>query len=119
MNVIVVGGGIAGLTTALRADALGHRVTVLVKGTLGDGCTPHAQGGIAGSYGAGDSAALHAIDTLQAGEGHGDALAIAALVDGAQAAIAGLIDVGVAFDRADDGGVVRGLEAADSRPRIA
>lgn len=119
MNVIVVGGGIAGLTTALRADALGHRVTVLVKGTLGDGCTPHAQGGIAGAYGAGDSAALHALDTLQAGDGHGDALAITALVDGAQAAIARLIDVGVAFDRAGDGGIARGLEAAHSRPRIA
>ncbi|MGX1793868.1 L-aspartate oxidase [Microbacterium sp. NPDC055312] len=119
MNVIVVGGGIAGLTTALRADALGHRVSLLVKGTLGDGCTPHAQGGIAGAYGAGDSPALHALDTLQAGDGHGDALAITALVDGAQAAIAGLIDVGVAFDRAPDGGIARGLEAAHSRPRIA
>ncbi|PKI92120.1 L-aspartate oxidase [Actinomycetales bacterium SN12] len=119
MNVIVVGGGIAGLTAALRADALGHRVTLLVKGTLGDGCTAHAQGGIAGAYGVGDSPALHALDTLQAGDGHGDALAITALVDGAQAAITQLIDAGVGFDRTSDGEIARGLEAAHSRPRIA
>lgn len=119
MNVIVIGGGIAGLTAALRADALGHRVTLLVKGGLGDGCTARAQGGIAGAYGPGDSPALHALDTLQAGDGHGDAVAITALVDGAQAAITRLIDAGVCFDRTDDGEIARGLEAAHSRPRIA
>lgn len=119
MNVIIVGGGIAGLTAALRADALGHRVTLLVKGALGDGCTAHAQGGVAGAYGPGDSPALHALDTLQAGDGHGDPLAITALVDGAHAAIAALVDAGVAFDRTADGDIARGLEAAHSRPRIA
>lgn len=119
MNVIVIGGGIAGLTAALRADALGHRVTLLVKGGLGDGCTARAQGGIAGAYGPGDSPALHALDTLQAGDGHGDALAITALVDGAAAAIDKLIAAGVAFDRFADGLLARGLEAAHSRPRIA
>jgi L-aspartate oxidase len=119
MNVIVVGGGIAGLTTALRADALGHRVTLLVKDILGDGSTACAQGGIAGVYGPGDSPALHALDTLQAGDGHGDALAITALVDGAAGAIDELIAAGVAFDRSADGVLARGLEAAHSRPRIA
>lgn len=119
MNVIVIGGGIAGLTAALRADALGHRVTLLVKGALGDGCTARAQGGIAGAYGPGDSPALHALDTLQAGDGHGDALAITALVDGAHDAIAGLTDAGVGFDRTINGQIARGLEAAHSRPRIA
>lgn len=119
MNVIVVGGGIAGLTAALRADALGHRVTLLVKDVIGDGCTACAQGGVAGAYGPGDSPALHALDTLQAGDGHGDALAITALVDGAAGAIDELITAGVAFDRSADGLLARGLEAAHSRPRIA
>ncbi|GAA2901342.1 L-aspartate oxidase [Microbacterium esteraromaticum] len=119
MNVIVAGGGIAGLTTALRADALGHDVTLVSKGALGDGCTAHAQGGIAGVYGPGDSPALHALDTLQAGDGHGDSLAITALVDGAPAAIDALIASGVPFDRTPDGEVARALEAAHSRPRIA
>lgn len=119
MKLIVVGAGIAGLTTALRAEALGHRVELFVKGALGDGCTAHAQGGIAGVYGAGDSPALHALDTLQSGNGHGDVWAITTLVEGADAAIAALIDAGVAFDRTADGAIARGLEAAHSLPRIA
>lgn len=119
MRILVAGGGIAGLTAALRADALGHDVQLIVKGELGDGCTAHAQGGIAGAYGPGDSAALHALDTLQAGSGHGDPVAIATLADGAADAIAALVAVGVAFDRTADGSIARGLEAAHSLPRIA
>ncbi len=119
MHVLVVGAGIAGLTAALRADALGHDVEVLVKGQLGDGSTAHAQGGIAGAYGQGDSAELHALDTVHAGDGHGDPAAIAALVDGAAAALDALIDAGVQFDRAADGAIARGLAAAHSLPRIA
>lgn len=119
MRILVAGGGIAGLTAALRADALGHEVHLIVKGELGDGCTSHAQGGIAGAYGPGDSAALHALDTLQAGSGHGDPLAIATLADGAADAISALVADGVAFDRTADGSIARGLEAAHSLPRIA
>ena len=119
MNVIVVGAGIAGLTTALRAEALGHDVAVFVKGALGDGSTAHAQGGIAGVYGPGDSPALHALDTMQAGAGHGDVWAITTLVEGADAAVEALVDAGVTFDRTDDGEIARGLEAAHSLPRIA
>ncbi|HTN54847.1 MAG TPA: L-aspartate oxidase [Microbacterium sp.] len=119
MKVLVVGAGIAGLTAALRADALGHDVEVLVKGRLGEGSTGHAQGGIAGRYGPGDSAELHALDTVHAGDGHGDPVAIRVLVDGAAAALEALIDAGVHFDRAADGSIARGLEAAHSLPRIA
>ncbi|SJN29696.1 L-aspartate oxidase [Microbacterium esteraromaticum] len=119
MKVLVGGAGIAGLVTAMRAHAIGHDVEVLVKGVLGDGCTAHAQGGIAGAYGPGDSAALHALDTMHAGNGHGDARAIAALVDGATAAIAALVDSGTPFDRTHDGALALGLEAAHSLPRIA
>ena len=119
MRVLVVGAGIAGLTAALRAHALGHEVELLVKGPLGGGCTPLAQGGIAGLYGPDDSPALHALDTMHAGDGHGDPRAIATLVDGAEDAIESLIVAGVAFDRSRDGEIARGLEAAHSLPRIA
>ena len=119
MRVLIAGAGIAGLTAALRADALGHDVEVLVKGVLGEGCTARAQGGIAGEYGPGDSPALHALDTMHAGDGHGDPVAIAALVDGAIAALDALVAAGVPFDRASDGSIARGLEAAHSLPRIA
>jgi len=76
MNVIVVGSGIAGLTAALHASAAGHVVSIVTKGDLDDGCTALAQGGVAGVYGPGDSAALHARDTLAAGAGLSDPAAV-------------------------------------------
>lgn len=119
MHVIIVGAGIAGLSSALDAAAAGHTVTLAVKGVLGGGSTPLAQGGIAGVYGAEDSAALHAADTLTAGAGLSDPVAVEALVEGAAAAIDALIHRGVPFDRTDDGEVLRGREAAHAHPRIA
>ncbi len=118
MNVVVVGSGIAGLTAALHADEAGHAVTLVTKGTLGDGCTALAQGGVAGVYGIGDSAAQHAADTIAAGAGLSDAAAVDVLVDDAADRIAELIRRGVAFDRSSDGKLLLGREAAHSHARI-
>lgn len=118
-RIVVVGAGIAGLTAALRAHRAGLAVTLVVKGALGGGSTPLAQGGIAGAYGPGDSSVLHAADTLTAGAGLCSPEAVAALVAGAPAAIAGLAAAGVAFDRDEDGSIARGQEAAHGHPRIA
>ncbi|MCI1020245.1 L-aspartate oxidase [Microbacterium sp. C5A9] len=118
MNLIVVGSGIAGLSAALHAHERGHSVTVVTKGSLGDGCTGYAQGGVAGLYGPDDSPALHAADTLTAAAGLADPAAVEILVDGAAERIAELIARGVAFDRSADGSLLRGREAAHSRARI-
>lgn len=118
-RIVIVGAGIAGLTAALRAHRAGLAVTLVVKGALGGGCTPLAQGGIAGVYGPGDSPALHAADTLTAGAGLSSREAVAALVAAAPAAIAELTACGVVFDRAEDGSIARGQEAAHRHPRIA
>ena len=119
MNVLVTGGGIAGLTAALHAHEAGHRVVLVVKDVLGDGATALAQGGIAGAYGPGDSAGAHAADTLTAGSGLSDPGAVRVLVGDAPARIAELIVRGVPFDRDTDGRLRRGLEAAHSAARIA
>lgn len=118
MNVIVVGSGVAGLTAALHAHEAGHTVTVVTKGTLGDGCTGYAQGGVAGVYGAGDSAALHAADTMTAGAGLSDEAAVGVLVADGAARIAELIARGAAFDRSPDGALLLAREAAHSHARI-
>ncbi|WP_314096503.1 L-aspartate oxidase [Microbacterium foliorum] len=118
MEVIVAGSGIAGLTAALHAHEAGHTVTVVTKGALGDGCTGYAQGGVAGSYGAGDSAAEHATDTMTAGAGLSDPAAVDVLVRDATARITELIARGVAFDRSAAGALLRGREAAHSHARI-
>ena len=119
MNVVVAGAGIAGLTAALRAHEDGHRVALVVKDALGGGCTPLAQGGVAGIYGPGDSAALHAEDTLAAGGGLSDPAAVDVLVAEGSARNAELIARGVAFDRDGDGMLSLGREAAHRRARIA
>lgn len=118
MNVIVAGSGIAGLTAALHAAEAGHRVTLVTKDALGGGCTPLAQGGVAGVYGPGDSPALHAEDTLTAGAGLSDATAVDVLVRDGSARIADLIARGVAFDRDAEGMLQLTREAAHSHARI-
>ncbi len=118
MNVVVVGSGIAGLTAALHAHEAGHTVTVVTKGRLGGGCTPLAQGGVAGSYGPGDGPAAHAADTVTAGAGLSDPTAVDVLVTDGSARIAELLARGVPFDRTSDGGFARGREAAHTHARI-
>ncbi len=118
MRIIVVGSGIAGLTAALHAQEAGHEVALVTKGALGGGCTPLAQGGVAGIYGPGDSAADHAADTLAAGAGLSDPDAVDVLVAGAAARIGELVARGVAFDRDGAGGLLLGREAAHSHARI-
>ena len=46
-DVIVVGSGVAGLTTALHARAAGYRVLLVTKAQVDEGSTRWAQGGIA------------------------------------------------------------------------
>lgn len=116
-RVLVVGSGIAGLWTAIRAAERGCDVTLVTKAALGDGATPWAQGGIAAAIFAGDAPTRHAADTLAAGAGLSDSDAVRVLADEGPARIRDLIRFGVAFDR-DESGLARGLEAAHTRARI-
>ncbi len=66
--MVVVGGGVAGLSVALRLAP--RPVTLVTASALGLGtATGWAQGGIAAAVGADDAAALHAADTEAAGAG--------------------------------------------------
>jgi L-aspartate oxidase len=116
-RVLVVGSGIAGLWTAIRAAEAGCDVTVVTKAALGDGATPWAQGGIAAAIFAGDAPSRHAADTLAAGAGLGAPAPVGVLTSEGPTRIRDLIRFGVAFDR-DESGLARGLEAAHSRARI-
>ena len=78
-DVVVVGSGIAGLTTALKARRAG-RVLLVTKTELDAGSTRWAQGGIAAALGPGDSPTQHLTDTLVAGAGLCDEEAVRVLV---------------------------------------
>jgi L-aspartate oxidase len=115
---IIVGTGIAGLWTAWRLASEGRRSLLLTKGRLADSATAWAQGGIAVAIGPGDSPALHAQDTLDAGDGLSDPEAVRILVTEGPERIRELLQLGADFDRSDDGRLRFGLEAAHSRARI-
>jgi len=115
-DAIVVGSGAAGLYASLCLPE-DLKVCLISKDTLKIGASDWAQGGIAAAIDPRDSAELHFQDTIEAGAGICDAIAVKFLVDNAASAIASLIEMGVAFDRSS-GKLAMTLEAAHSRPRV-
>nr|WP_207755004.1 L-aspartate oxidase [Desulforadius tongensis] len=116
-ELLIIGGGIAGLYTAWQADRTGIRVTVLTKGTIADSNSGRAQGGIAAALGKTDSPELHYKDSILAGAGLCDANAVKILVNEGPARVRELISMGANFDR-HDGQLAMTKEGAHSKRRI-
>ena len=111
---VVVGGGIAGLATALSL-----RGCILVANEpVGGGASKLAQGGIAAALECGDSPALHAEDTLRVSAGLTDPEIAALVTRAARTRIDWLRRLGVDFDLDDSGEPALGREAGHSRHRI-
>ncbi|WP_343940844.1 FAD-dependent oxidoreductase, partial [Pseudonocardia zijingensis] len=119
-DLVVVGSGVAGLTAALDAAELGLRVVVVTKEDVDSGSTRYAQGGVAVVLGdvAGDSVDAHVADTLTAGAGLSDPVAVAAILEEGPAAVARLRARGAAFDLAPDGRPQRAREGGHSAFRV-
>ncbi len=117
-DVVVVGSGVAGLTTALRARASGT-VLLVTKADLGDGSTRWAQGGIAAAMGPGDTPQQHEQDTLVAGAGLCDTEAVRLLVTEGPGAVGRLITEGASFDLDAGGSLSLTREGGHHRNRIA
>ncbi|MFP2768761.1 L-aspartate oxidase [Oceanisphaera sp. KMM 10153] len=96
-DVLIIGSGAAGLSLALKlADHA--RVHVLSKGSLAEGSTLYAQGGIAAVFDETDSIESHVADTLIAGAGLCDETVVEFTARQAPDAIQWLIGQGVPFD---------------------
>ncbi|WP_405458028.1 L-aspartate oxidase [Streptomyces sp. NBC_00101] len=118
-DVVVVGSGVAGLTTALRCVAAGLDTVVVTKARLDDGSTRWAQGGIAAALGEGDTPEQHLDDTLVAGAGLCDERAVRALVTEGPDAVRRLIETGAHFDTTENGDIALTREGGHHRRRIA
>ena len=122
-DVLVVGGGVAGLCAALAAADAGREVLLLVKGDLSESNTAWAQGGVAAVLDrtereAEDTPEKHVQDTLVAGAGLCDEQAVRDLIGEGAASIAFLRRYGCVFDLASDGGIALTREGGHSARRI-
>lgn len=117
-DVVVVGGGVAGLTAARAASLCGASVLTVSKGGPTDTATQYAQGGIAVVAPTGDSVESHVQDTVEAGAGLCDQNAVYSIVEGGQRAVEALTDLGAVFDLSRDGQVSRTREGGHSTRRI-
>ena len=116
-DFLVIGSGIAGLRAALTLAEAGE-VIMLTKADPGESNTGYAQGGIAAALGPDDSPALHAKDTIAAGDGLCDPDAVDVLVCEGQKYVVELLSWGAAFDRETDGAPALAREAAHSVRRV-
>ncbi|HYR78666.1 MAG TPA: FAD-dependent oxidoreductase, partial [Candidatus Dormibacteraeota bacterium] len=101
-DFLVIGGGIAGLTFALKASEVGT-VTVLTKAGSSEANTSYAQGGIASVWSVDDSFESHIEDTIRAGAGLCDRDAVETIVREGPEAVRELIRLGTRFTRVENG----------------
>ncbi len=116
-DFLVIGGGIAGISFALKAAAYG-KVALICKSTLEETNTSYAQGGIASVMYGPDSFDKHIQDTLVAGDGHCDRAAVEKVIREAPAQIEELLKWGVDFDKDDSGKFDLHKEGGHSEFRI-
>ncbi len=115
--ILIIGGGLAGLFTALKLAPL--PVTVITGAPLGTGASSNwAQGGVAAAIGPSDSPGAHIIDTINAGAGLVEADMARILAHNASDRILDLLAFGAPFDHGVAGALELGREAAHSTRRI-
>ncbi|WP_052326794.1 L-aspartate oxidase [Deinococcus peraridilitoris] len=95
-DLLIIGGGVAGLYAALCARSRGMRVVLVCKRAITGGSTYWAQGGVAAPLAAWDEEA-HARDTLTAGRGLSDETVVREFVREAHTHVNALARLGVPF----------------------
>jgi succinate dehydrogenase / fumarate reductase, flavoprotein subunit len=105
-DVLIIGGGSAGLRAAIEAHDAGANVLIISKSKRGDPHTTLARGGINAALGTmdpEDNWIIHAADTLREGEFLADYERVEILCKNAPDAINELVNWGARFHREKDG----------------
>ncbi len=116
-DFLIIGSGIAALRAAVELSGAGS-ILILTKSEPQEGNTGYAQGGIAAAVGPGDSAGLHAADTIAAGDGLCDERAVRVLCDEGPRYVRELMAWGAHFDRDEHGDPALAIEGAHSARRV-
>ena len=119
-KIAVIGSGIAGLFSAIKLANNGHEVVIITKQRVKDSSTNWAQGGIAGildkTNAEGKSA--HIIDTLKSGDGLCNEDVVKDVIERAADCINELVNIGVQFEKNEDGDFKLAKEGGHSERRI-
>ncbi|KAJ4458217.1 putative L-aspartate oxidase 1 [Paratrimastix pyriformis] len=115
-DLLIIGSGIAGLFTAIRASekAPSAKIIVMTKRGLTEANTNYAQGGIACVLRGDDTFEAHIQDTLTAGCGLCDENVVRMVVEQAPARIGELIDYGVRFTKVGEVTEAESAEGAEN-----
>lgn len=117
-DVVILGGGLAGIYTALNLDKKLH-IGIFLKDAIERGSSNLAQGGIAAEVEFNpEKIEEHYEDTMRAGSYINDPIATKVLVEEAGKNIDCLLEIGVHFDKQNDGSLVRTLEGGHRSRRI-
>ncbi len=117
-DLTVVGGGAAGLWSALCAAEAGGSVCLVSRKPLAESSSFHAQGGLAAALDPGDTPEQHFEDTMNAGRNLCRASAVKVLTVEGPGIVDDLIRRGMNFDREADGSLALALEGGHRRRRI-
>ena len=117
-DVLIIGSGIAGLTSAWKLAKSGKDVLVVTKKLKTESNTNYAQGGIAAVMSPTDSIEEHIHDTLVAGDGLCIPEVVQFVVSKAPDRIKELINIGVQFTVRSEGDLDLAREGGHSKRRI-
>lgn len=120
-DVLVIGGGVAGLSFAIKmaSERPDINITVLSKTNKTETNTSWAQGGIAAVWDFDvDNFQKHIEDTLDAGDGICDPEVVELVVREGRERVEEIISWGARFDKEDDGDYDLGREGGHSENRI-
>ena len=118
VDVLVIGGGGAGASAAIEAHNAGANTMIVTKLRIGDANTMMAEGGIQAADKENDSPAIHYLDALGGGHFKNKPELLYKLVTEAPEAIQWLNNLGVMFDKAQDGTMITTHGGGTSRKRM-